>query len=150
MSLIESINLVNNSVISAIDKLNVKDGDDLIFYIKTDEEGNFLVPASEIQKFHDFIQKFLNQNFNNVHFLMIPDKIKMDKELNQIPEYLDGWVNSVVVDAMSSGALEKLYYAVNNQMSLMKKSNEKCFDVLEGTGFTAKEISKRLKEIYGG
>jgi len=32
----------------------------------------------------------------------------------------------------------------------MKKSNEKCFDALEGTGFTAKEISKRLKEIYGG
>lgn len=80
---------------------------------------------------------------------MIPDKIKMDKELNQIPEYLDGWVNSVVVDAMSSGALEKLYYAVNRQMGLMKKSNEKCFDTLEGTGFTAKDISKRLKEIYG-
>jgi len=55
MPLVESINLVNNSVISAIDNLNVKDGDDLIFYIKTDEKGNFLVPASEIQKFYDFI-----------------------------------------------------------------------------------------------
>lgn len=121
MPLIETISLVNNSVISAIDKLNVKDGDDLIFYIRTDENGDFLMPASEIQKFHDFIQKFLNQNFNDVHFLMIPDKIKMDEEVNQIPENLDGWVNSVVIDAMSSGALEKLYDEVNRQMSLMKK-----------------------------
>lgn len=149
MPLIENINLVNNSVISAIDKLNVKDGDDLIFYIKTDEEGNFLVPACEIQKFHDFMRKFLNQNFNDVNFLIVPDTIRMNKELNQIPEYIDGWVNSVVVDAMSSGALEKLYYAVNKQIGLMEKSNEKCFDVLEGTGFTEKDISKKLKEIYG-
>ena len=150
MPLVESISLINNSAISAIDKLNVKDGDDLIFYIRTDENGDFLVPFDEIQKFHDFIQRFLNQNFNDVHFLMIPDKIKMNKELNQIPEYLDGWVNSVVVDAMSSCALEKLYDAVSRQMSLMKKSNEKCFDALEGTGFTEKDISKKLKEIYGG
>lgn len=55
MPLVESINLVNNSVISAIDRLNVKDGDDLIFYIRTDENGDFLIPENEIQKFYDFI-----------------------------------------------------------------------------------------------
>lgn len=78
MPLIETISLINNSVISAIDKLNVKDGDTLVFYVKTDENGDYLIPADEIQKFYNFIQKFLNQNFNNVKFMMIPDGIKYD------------------------------------------------------------------------
>lgn len=78
MPLVESINLVNNSVISAIDKLDVKDGDTLVFYIKTDENGDYLISADKIQKFYNFIQKFLNQNFNNVKFMMIPDGIRYD------------------------------------------------------------------------
>ena len=78
MPLVESINLVNNSVISAIDRLNVKDGDTLVFYIKTDENGDYLIPTNEIQKFYNFIQKFVNQNFNNVKLLMIPEGIRYD------------------------------------------------------------------------
>ena len=78
MPLVESINLVNNSVISAIDRLNVKDGDTLIFYIRIDENGRFVIPDEELLQIHDFIQKFLNQNFNNVKFMMIPDGIRYD------------------------------------------------------------------------
>lgn len=78
MPLVESINLVNNSVISAIDRLNVKDGDTLVFYIKTDENGDYIIPVSEIQKFYNFIQKFVIQNFNNVKLLMVPEGIRYD------------------------------------------------------------------------
>jgi hypothetical protein len=55
MEQIESIKLVNNSVISAIDKLNVKDGDTLIFYIRTDENGDYAVPADVCMNCCDFI-----------------------------------------------------------------------------------------------
>ena len=78
MEQIESIKLVNNSVISAIDKLNVKDGDTLVFYIRTDENGDYAVPIDVCMNCHNFIQKFLNENYNNVKFLMIPDGIRYD------------------------------------------------------------------------
>lgn len=78
MEQIETIKLVNNSVISAIDKLNVKDGDKLIFYIRLNENGDYLVSFDECKKCHDFIQKFLNENYNNVKFIMIPDGIRYD------------------------------------------------------------------------
>ena len=75
MKQIETISLVNNSIISAIDKLNVTDGDTLVFYIRTDENGN-IIPAMDVcQKCQNFIQKFLNQNYNNVKFVMVPDNI---------------------------------------------------------------------------
>lgn len=80
MEQIESIKLVNNSVVSAIDKLNVKDGDTLIFYIRTDENGDYAVPADVCMNCCDFIQKFLNENYNNVKFMMIPDGIRYDNE----------------------------------------------------------------------
>lgn len=75
---IETIALVNNSIISAIDKLDVKDGDTLVFYMRTDENGDIIPPIDQVQKCHDFIQKFLNQNYNNVKFMMIPDGIRYD------------------------------------------------------------------------
>lgn len=78
MKQIETIKLVNNSIISAIDKLNVADGDNLIFYIRTDENGDPKMSFDKIKKCHDFIQNFLNQNFNNVNFMMIPDGIRYD------------------------------------------------------------------------
>lgn len=78
MPLIESINLVNNSVISAIDKLHPQDGDLLLFYLRTDENGNTSVSLDEAQYYAKFIQKFLNQNFNNVKFMMIPYGIRYD------------------------------------------------------------------------
>ena len=78
MPLVESINLVNNSVISAIDKLHPQDGDMLVFYLRTDENGDIRVPFDEVQHYAKFIQKFLNQNFNNVKFMMIPDGIRYD------------------------------------------------------------------------
>lgn len=78
MPLVERINLVDNSVISAIDRLNVKDGDTLVFYIKMDENGDYLIPVDKCQKFYNFIQKFVNQNFNNVKLLMIPEEIRYD------------------------------------------------------------------------
>jgi len=55
MPLVERINLVDNSVISAIDRLNVKDGDTLVFYIKMDENGDYLIPVDKCQKFYNFI-----------------------------------------------------------------------------------------------
>jgi len=48
MPLVESINLVNNSVISAIDKLHPQDGDTLVFYLRTDENGDIKVPFDEV------------------------------------------------------------------------------------------------------
>ena len=75
---IETIALVNNSIISAIDKLDVKDGDTLVFYMRTDENGDIIPPIDQVQKCHGFIQKFLNQNYNNVKFMMIPDGIRYD------------------------------------------------------------------------
>lgn len=78
MPLVESINLVNNSVISAIDKLHLQDGDMLVFYLRTDENGDIRVPFDEVQYYAKFIQKFLNQNFNNVKFMMIPDGVRYD------------------------------------------------------------------------
>lgn len=78
MELVESINLVNNSVISAIDKLNVKDGDKLIFRIRLNENGEYLVSAETLQICYEFIQNFLNLNYKNVDFIMIPDGIRYD------------------------------------------------------------------------
>lgn len=78
MELVESINLVNNSVISAIDKLNVKDGDKLIFRIRLDENGDYLVTVEELQICYEFIQNFLNLNYKDVDFIMIPDGIRYD------------------------------------------------------------------------
>lgn len=76
MQKIETINLVNNSIISAIDKLNVKDGDKLIFRIRLDENGDYLVSAEELQICYDFVQNFLNLNYKDVDFIMIPDGIR--------------------------------------------------------------------------
>lgn len=78
MEQIESIKLVNNSVVSAIDKLNVKDGDTLIFYIRMDENGDYAAPADVCMNCCVFIQRFLKENYNNVKFLMIPDGIRYD------------------------------------------------------------------------
>lgn len=78
MEQIESIKLVNNSVISAIDKLNPESGDLLTFYLRTDENGDIKTPFDEVQHYAKFIQKFLNENYNNVKFIMIPDVIRYD------------------------------------------------------------------------
>lgn len=78
MELVESINLVNNSIISAIDKLNVKDGDKLIFRIRLDENGDYLVTAEELEICYEFIQHFLNFNYKDVDFIMIPDGMRYD------------------------------------------------------------------------
>ena len=78
MELVESINLVNNSVISAIDKLNVKDGDKLIFRIRLGENGDYLVPTDKLKICYEFIQNFLNQNYKNIDFIMIPDGMRYD------------------------------------------------------------------------
>lgn len=78
MEQVETVTLINNSMISAIDKLKVADGDNLIFYFRTDGNGNPRMPLDEIKKCYDFIQNFLNQNFNNVDFMMIPDGIRYD------------------------------------------------------------------------
>ena len=78
MKQIETINLVNNSIISAIDKLNVKDGDRLIFRIRLDENGNYLLSCDKLQEAYDFIQNFLNLNYKGVDFILIPDGIRYD------------------------------------------------------------------------
>ena len=76
MEQIETIKLVNNSVISAIDKLHPKSGDLLTFYLRTDENGDIKAPFDEVLHCIKFIQKFLNQNYDNVKFMIIPDGIK--------------------------------------------------------------------------
>ena len=77
MQKIETIKLVNNSIISAIDKLNVKDGDRLIFYIRLDENtGDYKMPYDEVQRTYELIKNFLNLNYKNVDFIMIPDGVK--------------------------------------------------------------------------
>lgn len=73
---IETIALVNNSIISAIDKLEVKDGDTLVFHMRTDENGDIIPAVDVCQKCYDFIKNFLNLNYNNVKFMMIPDNIQ--------------------------------------------------------------------------
>lgn len=78
MQKIETIKLVNNSIISAIDKLHPESGDLLTFYLRTDENGDIKIPFDEVQHCGEFIQKFLNQNYNNVKFIMIPDGIRYD------------------------------------------------------------------------
>ena len=75
---IETIALVNNSIISAIDRLDVKDGDTLIFYLRTDENGEIISPIDQVLQYKNFIQKFLNQNYNNIKFMMLPDGIRYD------------------------------------------------------------------------
>lgn len=75
---IETIALVNNSIISAIDKLDVKDWDTLIFYLRTDENGEIISPIDQVLQYRNFIQRFLNQNYNNVKFMMLPDGIRYD------------------------------------------------------------------------
>lgn len=89
MELVESINLVNNSIISAIDKLNVKDGDKLIFRIRLDENGDYLVTAEELQICYEFIQHFLNFNYKDVDFIMIPDGIRYDNGDNNFGLKMD-------------------------------------------------------------
>ena len=78
MEQFETISLVNNSIISAVDKLHPQDGDMLIFYLRTNENGDIKIPFDEVEKCGEFIQKFLNQNYNNVNFMMIPDSIRYD------------------------------------------------------------------------
>ena len=78
MKQIETIGLVNNSIISAIDKIHPEKGDLLTFYLRTDENGDIKTPLDEVQYCAKFIQKFLNQNYNDVKFIMIPDGIRYD------------------------------------------------------------------------
>lgn len=84
MELVESISLINNSIISAVDKLHPQDGDMLVFYLRTDENGDIKTPFDEVQHCTQFIQKFLNQNYNNVKFMMIPDGIRYDNEWSKV------------------------------------------------------------------
>lgn len=48
MEQIETIKLVNNSIISAIDKLHPESGDLLTFYLRTDENGDIKTPFNEV------------------------------------------------------------------------------------------------------
>ena len=78
MEQIETIELVNNSIVSAIDKLHPAAGDMLIFRIRVNEQGDPASPHDMIKFMYDFTEKFLQQNYDNVKVLFLPENIRLD------------------------------------------------------------------------
>ena len=80
---IETISLVNNSIISAIDKIHPQKDDTLIFYLRTDENGDICTSLDECQRVFEFVQNNLKQNYDyKINVVFIPDGI----HLNSITE----------------------------------------------------------------
>ena len=76
---IETISLVNNSIISAIDKIHPQKDDTLIFYVRTDENNNLCVPYDECDRLQKWIQNFLKQIYDyKVNVRLMPDYINLD------------------------------------------------------------------------
>lgn len=67
------IKLDQNEIISAIEKINPKEGSVLLFYIKTDEDGIPLVGAETLQQTADIIYKAFEDK--GVTGLLLLDKI---------------------------------------------------------------------------
>ena len=78
MEQIETIELVNNSIVSAIDKIHPAAGDMLIFRIRVNEQGDPASPHDMIKFMYDFTEKFLQQNYDNVKVLFLPENIRLD------------------------------------------------------------------------
>ena len=60
-------------VIQKIQKAEIKSGDVLIFYGKTDEWGQLLIPVDEIVSFLNEVKESIAND--NVNILFLPDKI---------------------------------------------------------------------------
>lgn len=81
---IETISLVNNSIISAIDKIHPQKDDTLIFYIKTDENGSILIPIDECDRLYKWVQNLLRQNYDDkINVIFIPDNVCLNA-INEI------------------------------------------------------------------
>lgn len=97
-----SIMIEQNDVISKVEKLSPQDGDVLIFYGKTDEWGQLLVPVDEIVSFLNRVKE--NVANDNVSILFLPDKICLSEvktveeakeELKRCISYLQGAMDKV-------------------------------------------------------
>jgi len=67
------IKLDQNEIISAIEKINPKEGSVLLFYVRTDEEGIPLVSFETMQQTADIISKTFDEK--GVTGLLLLDKI---------------------------------------------------------------------------
>ena len=65
MKQIETIELVNNSLISAIDKLHPEDGDTLIIKFRMNE-GEPAIDLQNADKIFKWIENHIKINYNNV------------------------------------------------------------------------------------
>ena len=76
---IETISLVNNSIISAIDKIHPQKDDTLIFYLRTDENGHICTPLDECQRIFDLVQDILKRNYDyKINVAFIQDSIHLN------------------------------------------------------------------------
>ena len=78
MKQIETIELVNNSLISAIDKLHPEDGDTLIIKFRMNE-GEPAIDLQNADKIFKWIENHIKINYNNVKCIGTFDCFDIEK-----------------------------------------------------------------------
>lgn len=83
----------NNKFFSSIKKCNLKDGDVLIFEIKTDKNGSPYVPLDKVLHMY----KYLSSLFYNNDIIFIFDKIQplSVKKRKEALKYLKDYISSI-------------------------------------------------------
>ena len=115
MQKIETIKLVNNSVISAIDKLNIKDKDILFISYRIDDNGDMPITYDQAIKLFNFIKDHVNRNYKDVDALLLPSAIKVFdiEEKQNLVKGIVGWIKD-------KGLIEALISEVNRQAEELK------------------------------
>ena len=66
MKQIETIELVNNSLISAIDKIHPEEGDTLIIKFRMNNEGDPVIDLQTADRVFIWIKNHIRRNYDNV------------------------------------------------------------------------------------
>ena len=66
MKQIQTIELVNNSLISAIDKIHPEDGDTLVIKFRMNNEGDPVIDLQAAARVFNWIEDHIKMNYNNV------------------------------------------------------------------------------------
>ena len=91
-------------VVQKIQKVEVKNGDILVFNIKTDEYGAFYLPVESLQSFVDCVNDELKKSEKNIMALFVPDKICLSsvqnsesvvKDLKNVISYIEEAINKI-------------------------------------------------------
>ena len=66
MKQIQTIELVNNSLISAIDRIHPEDGDTLVIKFRMNNEGEPAIDLYAAERVFRWIEDHIKMNYNNV------------------------------------------------------------------------------------